>query len=67
MAKTRPSVQKRNKEARAIERKLAKEARKAERQAEQANREPIEEGVDPDLVGLKPGPQPKPDWMLEDE
>lgn len=60
MAKTRPSVQKRNKEARALEKKQAKAARKAARDAAKTDRDDIEDGVDPDLVGIVPGPQPIP-------
>ena len=65
MAKARPSVQKRIKETKALEKKMAKAARKASRQAAKSNRPDIESGVDPDLVGIKPGPQPKP-WLDED-
>lgn len=67
MAKRRPSVQKRNLEARNHERRLAKAARKAARDAEREARGDVEEGVDPDLVGIRPGPQPLPDYGFEDE
>ena len=63
MAKRRPSVQKRNNEAKYLEKKLAKAARKALRDAERAQRSDVEDGVDPDLIGLVPGPQPD----VEDE
>lgn len=62
MAKTRPSVQKRKKEAAAMEKRQAKAARKARRDAEKANRTDVDDGVDPDLVGIVPGPQPPIEW-----
>lgn len=57
MAKARPSVQKRIKETKAIEKKMAKAARKAARDAEKEDRSDVPDGVDPDLIGIKPGPQ----------
>lgn len=58
MAKARPSVQKRIKEANAVEKKLAKAARKAVRDAAKSARGDLPDGVDPDLVGLRVGPPP---------
>ncbi|MCB9682165.1 MAG: hypothetical protein H6733_11930 [Alphaproteobacteria bacterium] len=66
MAKARPSVQKRLKEARAHDKALAKAARKAERDAARAERADVPDGVDPDLIGLTVGPQPVP-WLQDDE
>lgn len=60
MAKARPSVQKRNKEARAIEKKLDKAARAAARESAKAERPEVDGAGDPDLVGIVPGPQPSP-------
>ncbi|MCO4747979.1 MAG: hypothetical protein KC912_24515 [Proteobacteria bacterium] len=57
MAKARPSVQKRIKEAKAHEKKQIKAARKAARDAARMDRTTFDEGVDPDLVGLVAGPQ----------
>jgi len=57
MSKSRPSFQKRIKEAKTHEKKLRKAARKAVRDAARAERREAEDGVDPDLVGLEPGPQ----------
>ena len=37
-----------------------KEARRALRKAEKTDRPPLIEGEDPDLVGLRLGPQPPP-------
>ena len=58
MAKARPTVRKRQKELAKREKKEAKAARRAARQAERDDREVID-GVDPDLVGIQPGPQPE--------
>ncbi len=58
MAKTRPSVQKRNNEARKIEKNQIKAARKAARAAARGERGEVVEGVDPDLAGIVAGPQP---------
>ena len=63
MAKTRPSVQKRRKEAAMLEKRQAKAARKAKRDADKANKVEVEDGVDPDLVGIVAGPQP----VIEDD
>jgi hypothetical protein len=63
MAKTRPSVQKRKKEAAMLEKRQAKAARKAKRDADKAIKVEVEDGMDPDLVGIIAGPQP----VVEDE
>lgn len=66
MAKSRPSVQKRNLEARKFDRKEMKALRKARRASEQSDRAAlIAAGEDPDLAGIRPGPQPV-DEDLED-
>ncbi len=64
MAKSRPSVKKRINEARKIEKAQEKAARKAARLAARADREEGTTGVDPDLAGIVPGPQPIPDDPL---
>ncbi len=69
MAKSRPSVQKRLKEARVLEKKQAKAARKAAREAELAaqreENEELDDDIDPDLVGIKPGPHNHRPWLEE--
>jgi hypothetical protein len=60
MAKSRPSVQKRKKEAAALEKRQAKAARKAARAAQREQRETAP-GVDPDIAHIKPGPQAAPE------
>ena len=42
--------------------KREKEARLQERREEKAGREPLAPGEDPDIAGIRPGPQPKPEW-----
>jgi hypothetical protein len=62
MAKARPSVQKRNLEAKKLERAQAKAARKAAREraaAARAEASADTEG-DPDLAGIVAGPQHTP-------
>lgn len=62
MAKSRPSVQKRNHEARKIDKAQEKAARKAARKAAGDRDRDELEGCDPDLAGIRPGPQPvRPD------
>ena len=65
MAKSRPSVQKRKKEARDLEKRQMKAARKAARDAARDDNPDLAPGVDPDLVGIVPGPQDHP-WMRDD-
>ena len=56
-----PSIQKRQKErARQEQARLKAEKRKA-RKDEKASRAPAEDGVDPDIAGIVPGPQPPPE------
>ena len=58
MAKSRPSIQKRNNEARKLEKTLEKAARRAARAADREETTDVPQGVDPDLAGIVPGPQP---------
>ena len=64
MAKSRPSVQKRLKEARALEKKQLKAARRAAREAEatalREQHSELGDDVDPDLIGIRPGPHNRP-------
>lgn len=55
---SRPSFMKREKERQRDERQKEKAQRRQERDREKANRPPGEPGVDPDLAGIIPGPQP---------
>ena len=56
-----PSVNKRQKERDRQEKQKEKHAKRQERSAEKAARPAGEEGEDPDIAGIVPGPQPRPD------
>ncbi|MBL8742529.1 MAG: hypothetical protein JNK04_15580 [Myxococcales bacterium] len=56
------SFMKRQKERQREEKQKEKEQKRAERERDKANRPEAEAGVDPDLVGIVPGPQPVVDW-----
>lgn len=58
MAKSRPSVQKRLNEVAKMDKRQAKDVRKAQRDAERANAGDSPDGVDRDIAGIIPGPQP---------
>lgn len=56
-----PSVNKRQKERQRQERQKEKAERKRLRQEEKRDRPPTADGVDPDIAGIVPGPQPPQD------
>jgi hypothetical protein len=58
--KSRQSFVKRQKEIARKERQAEKAARRLARKTEKPER-PHEPGVDPDIAGIVPGPQPLPD------
>jgi hypothetical protein len=53
----RPSINKRNREQARRERVRAKEERRIERANERKERPETPSGEDPDIAGIKPGPQ----------
>jgi hypothetical protein len=55
----RPSINKRNREQARREKAQAKNERRAQRAAEKANRPQGDDGEDPDIAGIVPGPQPQ--------
>jgi hypothetical protein len=55
-----PTINKRQKEKNRQDKAREKEARRQQRRADKAQRTPAEEGVDPDIAGIVPGPQPPP-------
>jgi len=57
---TRPSVNKRLREAQKKEKQAAKAERRAQRAEEKKQRGPAADGEDPDIAGIVPGPQPLP-------
>lgn len=58
---TNPSIQKRQKERERQERQRAKAEKRKQRKDDKTTRGPTEEGVDPDIAGIVPGPQPVPE------
>jgi hypothetical protein len=54
----RPSITKRNREQAKREKREEKAARRAERARERASQPVGQDGEDPDLAGIRPGPQP---------
>jgi hypothetical protein len=56
-----PSIQKRQKERERQERQKAKAEKRKARKEEKVSRGPTEDGVDPDIAGIVPGPQPLPE------
>jgi hypothetical protein len=52
---------KRQKEQKRLEQRQAKAAEKAMRKKEKAERPAAIDGIDPDIAGIVPGPQPLPE------
>lgn len=68
MAKTsRPTAQKRAREKAQQERQKEKQARRADARERKANTPAPNDGEDPDLAGMRPGPQPPPEWLIDEE
>jgi hypothetical protein len=53
-----PGMSKRQKELARKEKNKEKDVRREQRKKEKAERVPGAEGVDPDIAGIVPGPQP---------
>jgi hypothetical protein len=64
--RSRPTTNKRAREQARIAKRNDKAARMEERRRA-AERTDVPEGVDPDIAGIRPGPQPLADWQLEVE
>ena len=61
--KSRPTFQKREKEKARQQRQKDKEVRRSEAKERRGVTGPRLEGEDPDIAGIRPGPQPLPeDW-----
>jgi hypothetical protein len=66
-SRQRPTANKRARERARQQKQQEKQARRLEAKAQRVNR-PAQAGEeDPDLAGIKAGPQPKQDWQLEDQ
>ena len=62
----RPTAAKREREKTLNERRQMKAARRREAKEMKANQPRRSDGIDPDIAGITPGPQPPADWQLED-
>ena len=68
MAKnSKPTSQKRAREKARIDRQKEKEARRLEAKERKAATPPRAGDEDPDLVGIQLGPQPRPEWLDDEE
>ena len=63
----RPTSQKRAKEKARIDRQKEKEKKRVEIRERKANAPPRSGDEDPDIAGIRPGPQPIPDWLRDDD
>ena len=64
--RTRPTLEKRAKERARQEKRKAKDERRASAKAQRAANPRQDSAEDPDIAGIKPGPQPNP-WGDEEE
>jgi hypothetical protein len=62
----RPTAAKRNREKALVERRQEKEARRRDAKERKQTAGPRAPGEDPDLAGIKLGPQPLADWQIDD-
>jgi hypothetical protein len=60
MQKSRPTQNKRARERARQEKQQQKAARRLETKERRASRPAVPDGVDPDIAGIVPGPQPSP-------
>jgi hypothetical protein len=64
---SKPTSQKRAREKARIDRQKEKEARRLEAKERKATASPRSGDEDPDLAGIRLGPQPRPDWLDDAE
>jgi hypothetical protein len=67
MAGPRPTHLKRQRERALVERRNEKAAKREAQKAQKASAPPPAPGEDPDLAGIKPGPQPRIYEIDDDE
>jgi hypothetical protein len=66
--KTKQTFQKREKEKARVQKRKDKEARRLESKALRASNTAVIGGEDPDIAGIRPGPQPLPEqWKNVDD
>jgi hypothetical protein len=63
----RPTAAKREREKALLERRQQKAARRLDAKERKGSTRPNSGGDDPDIAGIKLGPQPPADWQIEDE
>jgi hypothetical protein len=64
--KSRPTLQKREKEKNRIQKRKEKEARRLESKEAKSDQSAAVGGEDPDIAGILPGPQPLPEQWYHD-
>jgi len=64
---SRPTAAKREREKGLIERREQKAARRRAEKERKAAAPPAADGVDPDIAGIKAGPQPLAEWQIEED
>lgn len=62
----RPTAAKREREKTLTERRQQKAARRQDAKQRRAQEPRPADGVDPDIAGITPGPQPPADWQVEE-
>ena len=62
----RPTAAKREREKALIERRQQKAAKREDTKRRKSEQGPNPDGVDPDIAGITPGPQPLADWQVEE-
>ena len=65
--KSKPSFEKRRKEIARQQRMKDKAAARLEAKERKLSEGPRPEGEDPDIAGIRPGPQPLPEQWLDDD
>jgi hypothetical protein len=63
--RARPTLQKRERERARQQKQKNKEARREEAKVRRSSSVTPRSGEDPDLAGIRPGPQPMADWQKE--
>jgi hypothetical protein len=64
---SRPTAAKREREKGLIEKREQKAARRRAEKERKATAPRSGDGADPDIAGIKLGPQPPADWQVEEE
>jgi hypothetical protein len=62
----RPTAAKREREKALSEKRKDKAAKRLDVKQQKAGQERPPDGIDPDIAGIVPGPQPLADWQIEE-